>query len=315
LALALAAPVALAGGPSATDLETARALFKQGLDLRAAGNMRGALEKFQAAHALGRTPVTGIELARTYDKLGLIVEALETATDVGRIPVAVDETDKSATARRDAAAMASELRPRVPTLVTRITTQSAAALVVTIDGRKLPEAAIGQPYRVNPGTHEVSAHFEGGDEVKASVSLAERETKTIELAPPAPKEIPKPSPLPGEVRSGRSIAPAIVGFVAAGGAVVAGTVTGIVVLSDEKSLENNCTMTTRGWQCGQAQWNKMDEANILATISTISFVVAGAGAAFGLAWLLLTSESNTTPKRGRIDPVIGPGFVGAHGTF
>src|SRR5258708_1177786 len=105
---------------SAQELETARTLYKEGKELRAKGDLPGALEKFQAAHALGNTPVTGIELARTYALVGQIVEARETCLYIARMPVAPDETEKSAEARADAAKLAEELRPRIPTLLVRV---------------------------------------------------------------------------------------------------------------------------------------------------------------------------------------------------
>src|SRR5512143_1729383 len=103
LATALFAPAALAANPSAEDFATARALYKEGKDLRAAGDLKGALEKLKAAHALGHTPITGIELARTQVQLGLLVEARETCLGVARLAVESDETGRSADARKDAA--------------------------------------------------------------------------------------------------------------------------------------------------------------------------------------------------------------------
>src|SRR5580692_1619828 len=107
--------------PTAQELETARSLYKEGKDLRAAGDLRGAIEKLRAAHALGNTPVTGIELARTYATAGKLVEAREVCLGIARTPVASDETEKSVDARAEAARLAEELRPRIATLVVDVT--------------------------------------------------------------------------------------------------------------------------------------------------------------------------------------------------
>ena len=115
-AFTLATSAAYAGNPSAEDFATARALYKEGKDLRAAGNLKGALEKLTAAHTLGRTPLTGIELARVEVQLGLFVEAREVCIGIGRLAVEPDETPRSAEARKDAAKLADELRPRIASL-------------------------------------------------------------------------------------------------------------------------------------------------------------------------------------------------------
>src|SRR5262249_44422469 len=107
--------------PTAADLETARALFREGQELRARGELSEANDKPRAAHAAGRTPITGLELARTHEMLGQLVEAREVALDVARIPVASDETERSAEARAQAAQLADALRPRIPDLTVRVT--------------------------------------------------------------------------------------------------------------------------------------------------------------------------------------------------
>jgi hypothetical protein len=87
---------------SAADLAQARQLFNQGLGLRDKGDAVGAIEKLRAANAVAATPITGIELGRTYASAGRLVEAREALLAVGRLPVAPQETARSAAARADA---------------------------------------------------------------------------------------------------------------------------------------------------------------------------------------------------------------------
>ena len=107
--LTVASVAAAQQQPSAADLETARSLYKQGKALEAKGDDKGALDKLTAAHALGRTPLTGIELARLQARLGMIVEAREVCLSIGRTQVASDETQRSADARTEAAKLAEAL--------------------------------------------------------------------------------------------------------------------------------------------------------------------------------------------------------------
>src|SRR5688572_2041922 len=112
--LALASPLyAQPSEPSAADLESARELYKEGKELRTKGDLKGALEKFKAAHAYGGTPVTGVELGKTHMQLGELVEAREILLSVGRMKVQPDETEKSTAARTEAAELAEQIKPKI----------------------------------------------------------------------------------------------------------------------------------------------------------------------------------------------------------
>jgi hypothetical protein len=185
--------------PSPFDLETARALFKAGRELRAQGDLPGAIKKLQAAHAAGRTPITGIELARTYAMTGRLVEAREVALDVGRIAIAADETERSAEARREALALAEELRDRIPALTIQVLHAPEDARV-SLDGEQLSPALVGQPMRVNPTSHVVVVRAASGVEARESVTLAEREARSVTITFPgaAPAGAPPVALAPSE---------------------------------------------------------------------------------------------------------------------
>jgi predicted negative regulator of RcsB-dependent stress response len=70
---------ALADEPalSERDRNVARESVYQGDDLVKRGDTRGALEAYRRANAIMKVPTTGIEVARTSLRLGLLVEALE----------------------------------------------------------------------------------------------------------------------------------------------------------------------------------------------------------------------------------------------
>ena len=60
--------------PSAANRQDARTLLIEGRKKRDAGNVTGAREDFQAAHALMRAPTTGLNLARADEALGRLIE-------------------------------------------------------------------------------------------------------------------------------------------------------------------------------------------------------------------------------------------------
>ncbi len=319
LATALFAPAALAANPSAEDFATARALYKEGKDLRAAGDLKGALEKLKAAHALGRTPITGIELARTQAQLGLLVEARETSLGIARLAVEPDETARSAEARRDAAKLAEELRPRIASLRVRITSQNPAAAVVTIDGAPVPSVALDEGRKVNPGHHVVTAHVEGGATVSTSADLAEGQSGDVELAPPPapvvvkPKEheIEQPPPEVHEKRGGGLGGLVIAGISITSAGLVIGAVGGLVAVAGQGSLQRDCL----NYQCTQQYFSEIDSTKAAALASTIGFSVAGAG----LVLLVVGLVTHTSPKeslRGvRVLPDLGLNQIGVHGAF
>ncbi len=318
--------------PSAQELETARSLYKQGKELRARGDLRGALEKFQAAHALGNTPVTGIELARTYVLVGQIVEAREVSLYIARMPVASDETSKSVEARTEAAKLADDLKARIPTLVVKVSAlRPGESAHVSIDGAPVPDAAMTEPQKVNPGKHTVVVRA-GERRVEATSEVAEGQAAEIaltlpELAPLPPPATATPTPTPTPTPTATATATATptstspsplirIGFSVAGVSVAFGVLSGIVALSKRNQLNSACNSNQ---QCDSAHGGAGDlsTAYSWATVSTVSFAVAGAGVVLGVAGLLANSApaGQATQGGARLTPWIGPGAAGIHGQF
>jgi hypothetical protein len=311
------AGTAVAGNPSAEDFATARALYKDGKDLRAKGDLKGALEKLTAAHALGHTPLTGIELARVQTALGLLVEARETCLGVGRLAIEPDETPRSAEARKDAAKLAEELRPRVAQIRVRV---SAPSAIVAIDGVQLPPVALGEARTVNPGHHVVTAHVEGGATVSSATDIAEGQSRDVSLEPPpAPVVIEKPKetiviqPPPPAVEKKSGLGGLVIaGISVTSAGLVLGAVGGLAAIFTKSDLETACGT---GGQCPETAFGKLDAARAEAVLSTVGFCVAGGG----LVLLIVGLVTHTSPKesmRGlRIIPDLGVDHVGVSGAF
>lgn len=311
---------ALAQQPSAADLETARDLNRQGKDLRAQGRLQEALEKFRAAHDLGRTPVTGIELARTHVLLNQLVEAREVCLGIARMQVAADETERSASARAEAGKLADELRPRIPSVLVRVSgVPQGKAAIVTIDTHALPAAAIGQPSKVNPGAHEIVAKVEGGPETRVTVDVKEGETREVLMVVKAPPEAPAavehggatwPPPPAPPPRSKL----AIIGFSVAGVGLAVGATSGLIASSKKSNLDSLCTAQKK---CGPDAYDDLDSARTWATVSTIAWALGGVGLALGVYGLFAKETPPTVAGTTsvRVTPYVGPGSVGVHGAF
>ncbi|HSQ62906.1 MAG TPA: hypothetical protein VLM85_06810 [Polyangiaceae bacterium] len=320
LAAALAAGSgALAAGPTAQDYETARVLYKEGKELRARGDLRGALEKLKAAHALGHTPITGVELAHTQEQLGMLVEARETCLGVGRMPVLADESKRSVEARDEAAKLADALKPRIASLRIRIAGVAAGATpIVTVDGEAVPAVSLDEPRKVNPGHHQVIAHVEGGAPVTVGVDLAEAQSREVTLAPPPAPVTYVPPPHGGALAqvhhgiSGLSVA----GIVVGGLGVLIGATTAIVAIDKKNQLNTACP----NHACvGTDSGSLLDTAKTMADVSTVAFVVAGVGVVMLVIGLVTGgSHSEAAPSSTAgfsLTPEIGPGYAGVRGAF
>ena len=307
--------------PTAQELETARSLYKEGKELRARGDLRGALEKLTAAHALGNTPVTGIELARTYVLVGQIVEAREVCLYIARTSVAGDETEKSAEARAQAAVLAEELRPRIPTLRVKVEGVAAGETAhLFIDGIRVPDAALAEPQKVDPGKHTVAIRVGEGPAARAArgegtVTESQAGEITVVVPPRPLVAAPPPAPGPAHARAASS-GPLLVklgfGTAIAGSAV--GLIAGLTALNKKGQLSGECNAAK---QCDAASGGSSDlaTANTWATVSTTAFVVGGAGVVVGVIGLFVGKAGSDRRDEAGISPWIGVGSAGLDGRF
>lgn len=307
--------------PSAADLESARELYKEAKDLRAKGDLRGALERFKAAHAYGQTPVTGLELGRAHMDLGELLEAREAFLGVGRLKVASDETEKSVQARAEAADLAEKLRPRIPTLTVKLTgVPGEAPSQISVDGAPLPVVGQTAIRKVNPGTHAIVAKV-GAREEKRDAALTEGEAKEVAIdftGTPVSSGTASGTGT-GEDRGAsggaREISP--VTWIGAGIAVAGlgtGAVAGILALGKKSDVSSACV----GTKCPPNLKSTVDSGRKLATVSTIGFVAGAAGAGLAaIGYFVLSKPSAPEPSKtsASITPVFGPTSVGLEGTF
>lgn len=323
---------------TAQDIASARQLYNEGIELRDKGDMHGALEKFKVAHALGNTPITGIELCRAYSALRQPVEARETCLGVGRIATMPEESQRSKDARHDAARLAEAERPKIGSIRLKISGVPAGFQPsVTVDGAAVPPVALHEPRAVNPGVHSVVARLGNGPETRATLETREGETRELELAVLPPPDGATPPPVSGPAlgpetsrspekekeKEKKKNTFATISFAIAGVSGVVGTIAGLSAMSAEGDLDTEC----RNKVCGRDQWDALDSAKTLGNVSTAFFVIAGVALGAGLVSTITAGSSKTAslpprtakarPPVSRVDvaPVFGLGGAGVHGTF
>jgi len=304
----LARPTLAHAEPSAGDLATARTALKEGLALREKGDLLGALGRFTTAFDLVQTPVTGFELGKTHLLMGHVMQAHEMFQKIGRIPPALEESERSAAARAEAIRLSGDLEPRIPTLRIRVKLPPDATATVRIDDDAIVTTGAVTPRAVDPGKHVVVARAGDGPEQRVTIELAEGETKDVELAPQwIPPKAPEGDKQVVYLRQTNPLV--FVGFIASS---VTLTVTGVSAV-----LAVNAASRARDG-CGKdycPQFVRDDDITIMRT--WVGATIIGAGATLVFFTLGVVSISKPTTERvvSSVKPYVGPGSAGVVGTF
>jgi hypothetical protein len=289
---------AFAGDPGA-----AREQLKIGYQLSQEGKCDEALPHLVESLRLDPKAITLINLADCEEKTGHLADAMahwgdarSRAQSEGAKPIE-DEAEKRAAA----------LQPRLPRLTIVLVATAPKDATVERDGVALGPPSLGIPLPVDPGAHTLVVKAKGKPDGTTQVTIAEGESKRVEVdiggggstAPPPITTTPPPQP--DKPKGGMS--PLVyIGFgVAAVGAGV-GSVTGIMALGKASDVDAACP----DLRCTDPKSiEERDSGRTLGWVSTISFAVAGAGAAVGVYGLLFANKGKTDPK---VDPSVGVSF-------
>ncbi len=331
--LLLASPCLAQPGPSAADLQTARAAFREGMELRTQGKMADALQRLRLAHELAHTPITALEFGRTLISSGRLVEGTEVLLEATRLPKAYDESAQATAARGEAARLASETAPKIATVRVGLEGSSKDTRI-TIDGEAVSLAALSMGRKLDPGAHDIVAANPRAEESRLRVELQPGETRDIKIelkpSPPPPVVAPPvvtppvlaplvvaPPPPPPVVAPPAESSPwkpvAIVGFGVAGVGAIVGTITGLVALGAANNAESAC----QGTRCPSDAFSRIESGRAAATGSTIAFAIGGAGLALGVTALVLNSGPGPrgTRESASLEPWLSVGSAGVRGSF
>lgn len=309
--------------PSAEERERARALMDLGDARFEAKNYASALEQYRAADEIMGVPTTGIEVGRTLERLGRLLEAREVLRRVSEFPQRADEPRPFASARQRADRLLGDIAPRIP----RVTLQVAGlpegtTPQISWDGQAIDAARIGGYLEANPGLHHVVGTAPGFPDVKRDVRLAEGQALQVLLTfGEAPSAAPTsagpaaPRPLPGPATAKtqpRTLLWVSLGVAAAG--IAAGSVTGLRSLSLTRDAKQHC----QGNACTPAAEHDIDSAKTFANVSNVAFGVAVAALGVGAwqFWAHRSAKSADEPsKTARVEAQVGFGSVDVAGAF
>jgi tetratricopeptide (TPR) repeat protein len=311
-AISTVAPSAAA--QSAAELGKARTLFKEGVSLEAAGDWAGALAKFEEVAKVKTTPQVRFHIGRCKEHLGRLNEAL------GEYRMAEYEAQQSKAKEAAEISQARQsLEARVPKLV--ITRGAGAeSAKIELDGVAIGEAQVGKEVSTDPGPHKIVAKI-GGGQFDVDVSVAEGETKNVELTPPegfaakpAPKaEEPEVKPIedkppPKVERKGPGALPWIIGGVG----VVSLGASGYFLLQRNKA-EDDLNSSCHGDVCPSNKKSVGDDGKRYATYTNVALGIGVVG--IGVATvMLLSSGGEEKPEKSalRVDVVSTPRLTGVN---
>ena len=312
LALALVAPAAFAE-PTAAERETARTLLLSGRDKKKAGKLKDALNDFERANGIMHVPTTALDLGKTQEALGLLVEARASYLEAARFPATSDESRAFKKASQEGKQLADAITPRLASL----TVNAPAAAKVKVDDAELNASSVGAALKMNPGKHEVVATI-GSDEKRQTIELAEGEQRAVSLSPTETERLPDtPDDTPVTATPARTVSKTSP-LVWAGGAVAVvgigvGAVTGLLTIQHRNTALGGCFVGANGTTlCPPSTYDAIDSGHTLGTVSTIGFVIGGLGAALLVYGLLTPTKvpASSTPAASVSIRLTPSGFTG-----
>jgi hypothetical protein len=299
--LLFASTPARAGDPAA-----AREQVKLGYQLAQDGKCEEAIPHFVESLKLDTKAITLINLAACEEKTGKLADALGHWVEArGRA-----QTEGNAAIQEEAEKKAKALEARIPKLTVVLAGAPPDAEVVR-DGVALGAASMGVPLPVNPGAHTLVVHAKDHEDTTESVTIAEGETKRVELKLGGAKKASAGAGAPGEDKGAQSsgTSPLVyVGFGTALVGVAVGSIFGVMTLGKGSDAKTACPS---GACTSQSAADDAKSGQTYGTISTIGFIVGGVGAAVGIYGLVWGKPSASASVAVSVGPMGG----GLRGTF
>lgn len=344
---ALAAMVSLApatlaqSNPTDADRATARQLGQEGFAALDAKDYKTAQDRLRRADQLVHAPTLLLGLARAFAGEHKYVRAQESYQRIIREGVAPGAPEAFKQALEAAKAEVGAIMPLVGGVNIIVTAAGGGAdpqnIKVTVDEVPINAASLGVKRAIDPGEHDLIATADGYKQVELKFTVPEGGSLDVPVAlekdpnavvtPPTPTgtatgtvppppptttgPIPPPPPPPPQ---SPSLVPWIVMGIGGVG-LVTGAITGGIALGDHGTLTSGSN-PCKGGTCPPSQSSELSSYHTVGDISTAGFIVGGAGVAAGIVLLLVQPKASAEVRTGlQVTPVVGPGSLGAIGTF
>ncbi|HEY1697767.1 MAG TPA: hypothetical protein VGG39_36655 [Polyangiaceae bacterium] len=273
LAVALAVAPRSAAAQPTPGAVAAEALFREGRDLLARGQLAEACTKLEASEKLEPAVGTLFSLGECYEGQARLATAWFAYREAVTLAGRRDDRRRLAAQSR-----ADTLEPRLAHVVIRVP-GGAGPYAVRLDGEVVPPDAVGAPLPVDAGSHHVEATSTAAWSQTVNVP-ADGATVTVDVPSPPVRHEPV-----GRERLG-------LGLAVGGAAVLAtGAVFGMQAIVKGRDVGAACPST----QCGDA--GAVHENGVAKTYADASTVLLPVGAVLAAAggYLLLTSHATLEP--------------------
>jgi hypothetical protein len=285
----------------------AQVLFEEARQLMSAGHYAEACPKLEESQRIDPGSGTLMNLADCYEHTGRIASAWGAFLDAEAGARLVGNTAREQAARERSRA----LEPRLPRIVYQVGGH-VEGLEIRRDGVLVGYPQWGTPIPIDPGDHSITVTAPGykpwttqisARESTPPVTLVIPELQPADPRPPKPGEPMPPPPREPGLGTQRTLA------LVAGGVGVAGVIVGSIygLRSSAKNSDADPYCDSDGGCWDERGYDDMEDAVAAGNVSTVAFIVGGAGLAAG-AVLWFTAPSGDAGS-GQTALGVGPGSI------
>lgn len=300
------------------DIDRARELARESADLLDQKKYAEALDRATRAEALYHAPFHLSVIAESLEGLGRLAEAAARYEVLVAEPLPPSAPRVFQEAQEKAKQRLSQLLARVPSLLVVVRGEASGASA-TVDGKPFALGS-GTAVRLDPGPHEVRVTAAGFRPFSRTIELPPRGGVVMVeavlerdgAAGPAPTGAASAAAKGTAAPSGGSLVPGGVALGVGGAGLLLGAISGGVFLDRLGGLRQRCP----DHRCAPADGPEIDTVKTLGAVSTVGFVIAGAGAALGAVLLVVRPGGPSSSKGGVwLGPSVGVGSLGLAGRF
>ena len=308
--------------PDAANLDLARSVAVTGREAFNSGDYETALALFRRAYTLYPAPTVVLYEARTLEKMGLLIEAVDAYARTATLPVSSASPAQFAEAAEQAREEGDALRARIPTLVLELrgASPNEPTLSVKINGAEQDTSKLGRAQRLNPGTYRLEAAVGTERQAAVEVTLVPGQSRRVELnlvnvgtgshvAAGNSRSLVEAEATPPRAIPTLAYVAGGVGVIGVG----AGVITGLMANKRYDEAERLCE--DHRCSSGTSGLDAVDGFRTWRMVSSISYGVGAVGIAAGVVLWLTGSSDDEPSQTGSIEPWGNTKTAGIRGRF